>query len=187
MAITIGVTAPASCHAAFILTVETDHTGAQTQIDVNHTSSWDFTLTGLQFFNDVRGLFTIKDGPATNENIVFSLWDDDYASPTKILLASVFKTPADITQSFALHEFYLAGVNIGAGNYSLSVTSTEQDQQNDAYFIKGGGGSLTYNPPIDGQGGIVPEPTSLALAGFAGIGMAVGAIRRRRQSKAVAA
>jgi hypothetical protein len=32
----------------------------------------------------------------------------------------------------------------------------------------------------------VPEPTSLALAGFAGIGMAVGAIRRRRQAKQAA-
>lgn len=38
-----------------------------------------------------------------------------------------------------------------------------------------------------GGGDVVPEPTSLALAGFAGIGMAVGAIRRRRQSKAAAA
>lgn len=34
--------------------------------------------------------------------------------------------------------------------------------------------------------GVVPEPTSLALAGFAGIGMAVGAIRRRRQAKQAA-
>lgn len=33
---------------------------------------------------------------------------------------------------------------------------------------------------------VVPEPTSLALAGFAGIGMAVGAIRRRRQAKQAA-
>ncbi len=31
-----------------------------------------------------------------------------------------------------------------------------------------------------------PEPTSLALAGFAGIGMAIGAIRRRRQAKQAA-
>lgn len=35
-------------------------------------------------------------------------------------------------------------------------------------------------------GAVVPEPTSLALAGFAGIGMAVGAIRRRRQAKQAA-
>lgn len=37
------------------------------------------------------------------------------------------------------------------------------------------------------QGSVVPEPTSMALAGLAGIGMAIGAIRRRRQSKAEAA
>lgn len=35
-------------------------------------------------------------------------------------------------------------------------------------------------------GPVVPEPTSIALAGFAGIGMAVGAWRRRRQEKQAA-
>lgn len=34
---------------------------------------------------------------------------------------------------------------------------------------------------------VTPEPTSLALAGFAGIGMAVGAWRRRRHAKALPA
>ncbi len=34
---------------------------------------------------------------------------------------------------------------------------------------------------------VTPEPTSLALTGFAGIGMAVGAWRRRRQQKSAAA
>lgn len=47
---------------------------------------------------------------------------------------------------------------------------------------------LDYNAaqrPIDGT--VTPEPTSLALAGFAGLGMAVGAWRRRRQEKPQAA
>ncbi|HTN01806.1 MAG TPA: PEP-CTERM sorting domain-containing protein, partial [Planctomycetaceae bacterium] len=34
---------------------------------------------------------------------------------------------------------------------------------------------------------VTPEPTSLALAGFAGLGMAAGAWRRRRQQKQQAA
>lgn len=37
------------------------------------------------------------------------------------------------------------------------------------------------------HGVVTPEPTSLALAGFAGIGMAAGAWRRRRQQKQQAA
>lgn len=45
------------------------------------------------------------------------------------------------------------------------------------------GGVNTTDSTIDDQGDIVPEPTSLALAGFAGIGMAVSALRRRRQAK----
>lgn len=51
-------------------------------------------------------------------------------------------------------------------------------------------GWLAVPDTIDGGGQgdpVAPEPTSLALAGFAGIGMAVSAIRRRRQSKAAAA
>lgn len=49
------------------------------------------------------------------------------------------------------------------------------------------GGKLGTNGGGQGGGDVVPEPTSLALAGFAGIGMAVGAIRRRRLQKSQAA
>jgi hypothetical protein len=41
-----------------------------------------------------------------------------------------------------------------------------------------------YRNTLNPGGPVVPEPTSLALAGFAGIGMAVGAWRRRRQQAA---
>lgn len=59
--------------------------------------------------------------------------------------------------------------------------------------------ALSYGGPDDGataagaltltltrQPVVTPEPTSLALAGFAGIGMAAGAWRRRRQQKQAA-
>lgn len=54
--------------------------------------------------------------------------------------------------------------------------------------IKLSSASNAWDAAIDQIEGIVstPEPTSLALAGFAGIGMAVGAIRRRRQAKQAA-
>lgn len=49
-----------------------------------------------------------------------------------------------------------------------------------------GSGTVTQDEVLR-QSTVTPEPTSLALAGFAGIGMAVGAFRRRRQQKSAAA
>lgn len=44
--------------------------------------------------------------------------------------------------------------------------------------------SITGIPGINDQGGpVVPEPTSLALAGFAGFGFALQAFRRRRKAQ----
>lgn len=55
-----------------------------------------------------------------------------------------------------------------------------------AYFDPTGSFSIiqfsVVEPPIGGS--TAPEPTSLALAGFAGVGMVIGAWRRRRQQPA---
>lgn len=45
-------------------------------------------------------------------------------------------------------------------------------------------GAAPPDIPADPQGGVVPEPTSLALAGFAGIGLALQALRRRKNATA---
>lgn len=47
--------------------------------------------------------------------------------------------------------------------------------------------SVTFDSGLRFDGTVTPEPTSLALAGCAGLGMAVGAWRRRRQQKSQAA
>lgn len=49
------------------------------------------------------------------------------------------------------------------------------------------GTTLAISTTVNGIPSPVPEPTSLALAGFAGIGMAIRAIRRRRQEHSQAA
>lgn len=48
-------------------------------------------------------------------------------------------------------------------------------------FTEAGLARVTQSALVSPIGSTVPEPTSLALAGFAGIGIAVGAWRRRRQ------
>lgn len=80
-----------------------------------------------------------------------------------------------------------APVVLGSATFTLTVSgvtaaTTLSDIQfrfstNQSTFVPGqvnGGGT---------QGGVVPEPTSLALAGFAGIGFALQALRRRRSQR----
>ena len=52
--------------------ITTDQKGAQTQIDINHLSSWIFTPT-----NEVSiwgGDFVMKEGPKTEESLMFALY-----------------------------------------------------------------------------------------------------------------
>lgn len=69
-----------------------------------------------------------------------------------------------------------------AGAASFSISFTQVGGRNGAISDSG---TLT-SPPTPPQT-VTPEPTSTALAGFAGIGMAIGAWRRRRQERPQAA
>lgn len=60
---------------------------------------------------------------------------------------------------------------------TLSFTGATNTLTGDSIAVTFGSG--TTNAPTKGP--VVPEPTSLALAGFTGLGIAVGALRRRRK------
>lgn len=94
-------------------------------------------------------------------------------------------------------------VPVGVGTYWFTLTDMVTDNQNGGYWGISNGPSAGFHSDIgdttdyiyvgtnsasfqlfDGAPTTVtPEPTSLALAGFAGLGMAAGAWRRRRQQK----
>ena len=59
------------CGASPIYYLATGQTGAQTQIDVNHTSSW--VMTPNVNFDLGGGLFTMKDGSSTSATVNLSL------------------------------------------------------------------------------------------------------------------
>lgn len=170
--------------------VQTGQTTAQTQIDFNHSSTWNFTP--IQQFVFSGGRFTMKDGSQTNSNIVFSVYEGTNANG--ILLAQVTQTTAQFCagttncQSFSLHIFDLGSnaVSMQVGhNYFIALTSTAApDRQSQAYFIKGpdqvsftDGNGNPYNPQPANLG-FIPEPGSMQLLV---LGSAVLCLYRRKK------
>ncbi len=173
--------------------VYTGQSNAQTQIDVNHTSSWTFT-TGNVPYALGGGNFTLKEGPQTTANITLSLYQGSSAAGTLVSQISLTNTqfdalyappvtnPAQNTQSFTLVPIHFAAPFTLAANsqYFLALTSTAVDSQSRAYFIKGYDTFSITTPdgqptPPDVQ---IPEPaaTGLLMVGLAGL----AAARRQR-------
>lgn len=169
--------------------VTTDHTGAQTQIDINHKSVWTFNPG--EDFSFGGGIFVMKDGgSAVVEDIVLTALDQNTGYSVSLTL-----TPTDFTQQFnSVYFLYPTPpepITITAGHdWTISLTSQAQDHQSTAYFIKGFdqsafylGGKTTTDPlnvTTTYSGDVyssTPEPASwLLMAG----GIALAALLRNR-------
>lgn len=169
--------------------VTTGHTGAQTQIDEHHTSSWSFKPASS--FQLGGGIFVMKDGPATGADIILTTTNLDNNSSQTLTLTN---TP--FTQSYAnVYFLYTTAPGVGAitispnlNGWTVKLTSAAADHQSTAYFIKGydqaalykGGDTattpldLTQQPTFNGDIVSSPEPgpfllisgALLMLAGF---------------------
>jgi len=163
----------------------TDITGAQTQIDVNHTSLWTTTPGGT--VDILGGIFTMKAGSNTSASVTFSLYSGNLtlaqvASATalvsKTLLYSEFSAQTPNPGQFEYHAFDVGTPSspytlIGGQSYTAVVSSSANDVQSQAYFIKDSG--LIYlRDPANLSTAIdpvtVPEPSALSLLAF-GLGM----------------
>lgn len=159
------------------LFVTTGQTGAQVQCDVNHTQSWTFT-TPINVTDMQGALFTMKRGSQTSDTINFRIFEGTLANAaTATSLLSVTLSASAFTQSYSPIRFQGAAIALVAGHtYTGMLSSTAQDTQSRAYFIKGGSGSsLTW---VDQTGNPVPAPGAAALVGVAGLITA----RRRREA-----
>lgn len=132
----------------------TDITGAQTQIDINHLSSWIVGVSTNSSIEVIGGQFTMKDGSQTSGSLTFSIYtgaltDADITSGTNNPFASItlsndqFDAQAgskNSGQQFYMHTFNFASVvTLMAGQtYTAALTSVVPDVQSEAYFIKGG-------------------------------------------------
>jgi hypothetical protein len=177
-----GRTLQASTLPLYYLT--TGQTGAQTQIDINHSSEWSFTPTIPWRFGG--GFFEMKEGSKTTAPITFRLYQGRGAS-TVGLIAQVTLTNAQFCsqapcQQYNIRDFQLVSpVTLAPGvAYYASLTSAAPDRQSEAYFIKAStnfrivdaNGGMITPPPIESpSSNDVPEPSSLLLTGFGGLAL----------------
>lgn len=172
----------------------TDITGAQTQIDVNHTSMWVTTPGGN--VDILGGIFTMKAGSSTSADITFSLYAGNLtlaqvtsatALISKTLSYSQFAAQTANPGQFEFHAFDVATPSspytlAGGQTYTAVLSSTAADVQSQAYFIKDSGLMYLRDPnnlstAIDPAA--VPEPSAAWLL-LTGLG--VWAVLRTRKS-----
>lgn len=126
--------------------------GAQTQIDVDHTSTWTIQVTsGTLLFAGAR--LTMKRGPSSSTSVTLSLYQGNSAAGT--LLGTATLANNAFGPQFNQEEFALSSpLTLNPGTYFVALTSPAPDVQSQAYFIKGVTDSLVS---INGTPGSQPS------------------------------
>ena len=178
--LTLGL--PTASSADTILFVTTGHTGAQVQVDMDHTQHWTYTPSH-DVSNVGGGLFDLKRGRDTSANIIFNLFAgefSDYASHNTeaTSLLWVVLTPGVFTQQYEPVLFEdPSPVKLTAGTAYTAVLASPALTAGDVqYFIKGGSEKPLFlvdrnGNQMDEGGNPVPLPSALPavamlLAGF---------------------
>ena len=126
--------------ASIIDYLATGQTGAKTQIDTAHTSSWIMTPTIN--FSLGGGIFTMKDGSSSTDTVTLSLYqgvDDTGTLLAQIALTnSVFCGQVGNCGSFNSHDFFFtSAIALSSGvTYFAELTTPAANAQNVAYFIR---------------------------------------------------
>jgi uncharacterized repeat protein (TIGR01451 family) len=134
------------------------NTGSEAKLD-NNPDNVTFTLnvTGGGTYSFGGGIFFLKDGTITTGTVTLKVFNSSNSLLGTVTLTNAqFCSGFSNCQSYAYHTFALASpLALAAGSYSLQLSSTATPQQNDAYFVKGGG--AVFN--VSTTGGSAPDVT----------------------------
>lgn len=146
-----GMLVATSASANEYFAVQTGISGAQTQIDLAHTSTWAFT-TGLAW-EFGGGTFVMKRGPNSAADVLLSIYE---GSNSGTPVGSIDLGPSAFTQSFGNVQFLFSTPLVLDANsqYYVDLTSTAADTANFQYFIKGSNSTLTF---VDGNNNPIPS------------------------------
>src|SRR5579859_7376588 len=153
----------------------TGQTGAQTQIDTAHTSTWLFTPN--TDFSFGGGLFDMKAGQSVVDDLVISIYQGTDATGTLLdsltLTSTVFCGQVANCGQYNYHQFFLpTAVPLTTGtSYFVALTSQAPNTQSLAYFIKSdtffvsdaNANPIVPSPIGTPTGSPVPEPSTLTL------------------------
>lgn len=199
--------------AGSLTILQTTISGAQSQLDVNHSYFWAFEYSGTQTFSPIEASFIMKRGPKTGlpeavtgdlgpATAVMSLYEADPVTGLNTnLLYQVTKQASDFTQSFGNVIFTLYSVSPDVSlpaRFNITLTSNAKDTQAHAFFIKGlfrsdflfkgdGGTDLsgfTFGGTGTGSDGGTPAvPEPSTIALFVSAGL-MACLARRRAARA---
>ena len=180
----------ASTAHATSITVFTDISGANTQIDQANWTVWTFSLAPSATVEDILGSFMMKRGPSTDQPITFSLFDTDATGWTLAQIngatpvAAVSLAPAAVDNSFEIRDFALdptPDLTNSALTYSLVLWSNTGTTGAYQFFFKADRNRTLFVTPCDVITGSnvecgdpelpdasMPEPSTviLTLTGF---------------------
>ncbi|MFM8222789.1 MAG: hypothetical protein ACKOJF_28100, partial [Planctomycetaceae bacterium] len=137
--------------AGSLTILQTTQSGAQSQLDVNHSYFWAFEYTGSATFSPIVASFVMKRGPKTDKaeavdgnqgpaTAVMSMWAADPVTGLNTgLLYQVIMPASAFTQSFNAVNFtlYSGAAATLPPRFNITLTSDAKDTQAHAFFIKG--------------------------------------------------
>jgi hypothetical protein len=179
-------------NASYLVTFGTAKATSTTTLDGENPLTINFSVRpGTDPIDAIAGGFDVGRGPNTATDLTFTLWKglDGWESPGAAVLASQSKGADAFTKDgFTATLFRLADLNLGAGDYSLALSSPARSSGSPAYTVRGTGGlvaapaaGLLLHParPV-----VVSEPAAGLTTAIGGAALGFFGLTRRRRRAA---
>jgi uncharacterized repeat protein (TIGR01451 family) len=137
------------------------NSGAESKIDnIPDNVTFPLTVTGAGTYSLSGAIFFLKGGTSTTGTITLTLKNGATTLATVTLSNAQFCAGTSNCQSYSYHTFtFPAAAVLSAGSYTLVLSSTATPQQNEAYFAKGGGTTITASTNVVGVSDLIVSKT----------------------------